>query len=1390
MPIKILDQSVLFKKNKLNFEPNDRQFQIEFCGDNCLLRDIEGYQIVRNGQTIVSFLALKAGNTLLLPIGRNERSWIHPLGANEKQVKPDVYQRLLNHSHNNVMHIEAKCHCMLKTNIINGTPLIDVATMPPWQKLQIKKKPIIIPNEPLKKISFDFWKKWMEELAKGLAFLHKQNISHGDPYPFNAIIEEEMNQAIWVDLGNIGDDNESICMDVWAFLFYTVFYTLKYSDSWSISLVEDTFRVISENTNTSLVCEELSNVFKQRRDDSVQQKDYSEVVLKVLECLNKYKIINQSELGLAGQKFLILGDLNYYSDFMYWLKETDDIKNQLELERFNMKLINLETNRLMVPIGKFQKLNSEFSYSKKELDNKLELISQLENEMKNKDLKINELSSEFQNFKQQLNGALDDSNLTLKNTKVLLEESKDLLVALNGLKSYKTAKFLRILKEEYKSNSLKGLSNLAKLITKYAVGKRGILEKYNKNDLLNKTLINISDSIESINTSTGFGDSILSAAKEVKEIKRITYKNNNYKKRVAYFTNQLLDWFDCRPRFGGGERYCISLADLMREHGLEVDIYQIAPKEFEGEYYGYKVKAIKHGDFYSEFNIDGANEFYNISLGYDYVLYNMPELSAGRMRPDAISICHGIWFDHNNYGPMYHFREEEWFKYLYKAFSNPQKYVSVDTNSINVIRALWPNLANKMRFIPNFVDHNQFYPSNEIVKKEKLTILFPRRSQINRGSRILETILKNIPYDVDIFWVGEGDSYDTQLIIELTKNDKRLKFEKDAAFEKMPEWYRKADIVVIPTIACEGTSLSCIESLASGCATIATNVGGLSDIIQDGVNGRLVDPDPIAIARAINKLIEDTSEREKYRKNGYESSFAFSIERWKKKWVEILLDEGWLENQDQKCKESSNNQRMAIVTRNGYHGGVESLIKIESEKLNAQVFVAGGINNPENTCPFSYTYVETYEDLLNKLKDFDVILYHWPMDWAVKAIDDSGIPSVEFVHRVDTAECDKDVPTIIATHSEYVKKYLEDTQSKRVEIVPNVVDTERFTPTNVNKKKVIGAITSYYMTKGIDIFIEAWSILKEKYPDYFVKLYGSGEDENVLRSKADELGVNIDFNPATNIPENTYNELMLYVTASRIEGLPIAVLEALSCNVPVIASDIQGHKVINEICEGQGVNPPIILFKNENSEDLAEKIDIFLRNYEKEIVNVRDSIIKVFSHEKHVDGIKKLLNNAISMHKNKKGKTLELIDEHINNGVFAKSETDEGFYYIVSENENVIEKVYVDKKKLDIDFVTEHSKFLAYKYKLPQEVRTVSVKIDCYSNYPSNIFLQFNHLGENGEVLKSNGNGRYVNPNSETSIYSIDELNNNTNNKFIEIIIRPNQFESSIVRKIHIKSWK
>ena len=68
---------------------------------------------------------------------------------------------------------------------------------------------------------------------------------------------------------------------------------------------------------------------------------------------------------------------------------------------------------------------------------------------------------------------------------------------------------------------------------------------------------------------------------------------------------------------------------------------------------------------------------------------------------------------------------------------------------------------------------------------------------------------------------------------------------------------RNLDVYVLPSIS-EGLSISTIEAMASGCPVIATNVGGVPEIVKNNSNGILIDPaNPIQIATSIFRLLEN-----------------------------------------------------------------------------------------------------------------------------------------------------------------------------------------------------------------------------------------------------------------------------------------------------------------------------------------------------------------------------------------------------------------------------------------------------------------------------------------------------------------------------------------------------
>lgn len=336
---------------------------------------------------------------------------------------------------------------------------------------------------------------------------------------------------------------------------------------------------------------------------------------------------------------------------------------------------------------------------------------------------------------------------------------------------------------------------------------------------------------------------------------------------IAYYTNQLLNSKTQEPVFGGGERYCLELANLLTKLGHNVTIYQDSNKYFELTYKGFKLigkKSITTDEVFER---------------YDKVIYNLPNLIK-KSRQDSITICHGMWFDKLNNS------QTNWHKYLNDCFENNSRIVCVDTFSMNFLKYIL-NKTDNLYYIPNFVDNSLFKPTNK--KNKILKVLFARRADLHRGVYLMEDILSNIINNCDIMWSsGLGEEKENTYLKNLS-TDERFKF-YESTFEEMPSIYSNSDISVIPTIACEGTSLTCLESMASGCAVISTNVGGLPDLIQDGYNGLLVSADAISIANAIDELICNKELREKLQLNAIESSKYFSRIIWQKKWTDILTD--------------------------------------------------------------------------------------------------------------------------------------------------------------------------------------------------------------------------------------------------------------------------------------------------------------------------------------------------------------------------------------------------------------------------------------------------------------------------------------------------------------------
>lgn len=135
--------------------------------------------------------------------------------------------------------------------------------------------------------------------------------------------------------------------------------------------------------------------------------------------------------------------------------------------------------------------------------------------------------------------------------------------------------------------------------------------------------------------------------------------------------------------------------------------------------------------------------------------------------------------------------------------------------------------------------------------------------------------------------------------------------------------------------------------------------------------------------------------------------------------------------------------------------------------------------------------------------------------------------------------------------------------AQRLHFIPNAVDVARFTRAEVADPRVMRVVFvgRHVPVKSLDVLLRAWSLLRLPNRARLV-LAGDGPEHKALRGLAEELGIagSVEFpGMVRNVPELLAGA-SLYVQASRSEGLPNSVLEAMAAALPVVATRISGHE--------------------------------------------------------------------------------------------------------------------------------------------------------------------------------------------------------------------------------------
>ena len=197
--------------------------------------------------------------------------------------------------------------------------------------------------------------------------------------------------------------------------------------------------------------------------------------------------------------------------------------------------------------------------------------------------------------------------------------------------------------------------------------------------------------------------------------------------------------------------------------------------------------------------------------------------------------------------------------------------VANSENEQEQLHHLYGANVDRVEIVPLGVEQALFSPGNPNAAKDALglptgpILLFIGRLQSLKGVDVAISTLRAMDHEnATLVIVGgasgqEGSLYESE-IRNLANNlpaGKKVAFIPPQPHHILSTYYRAADIVIVPSRS-ESFGLVALEAAACGVPVVASSVGGLQNLIEDGKTGLLIEGwDPVEYAQAVDYLLSN-----------------------------------------------------------------------------------------------------------------------------------------------------------------------------------------------------------------------------------------------------------------------------------------------------------------------------------------------------------------------------------------------------------------------------------------------------------------------------------------------------------------------------------------------------
>jgi len=276
--------------------------------------------------------------------------------------------------------------------------------------------------------------------------------------------------------------------------------------------------------------------------------------------------------------------------------------------------------------------------------------------------------------------------------------------------------------------------------------------------------------------------------------------------------------------------------------------------------------------------------FKTIKTKYDVYHFMMPEIALPCIfkKPSVVTVHDLI--------PLIIKSERKssfnfYFKFMMKMAKRASHFIANSKSTKNDLIGLLKIPERKISVTYLGVDHKKFFPLKK-KKHKKFIIGYVGGLGKRKNVEMLLKVAKKLENEnVLIKIAGKGPQLNKLTRIKNQLNLKNVEFVGFIPENELNEFYNSLDLFIFPSLY-EGFGLPVLEAMACGVPIIASNTSSLPEIV--GGAGILVDPNGTdEIAEAVERVMKDSSLREKMAKRGLERAKTFSWEKTAKETLKV-----------------------------------------------------------------------------------------------------------------------------------------------------------------------------------------------------------------------------------------------------------------------------------------------------------------------------------------------------------------------------------------------------------------------------------------------------------------------------------------------------------------------